>query len=116
MALQSAPPPFILARPLESNVLEWHYLIRGPPDSPYNGGEYHGKLIFPADYPFKPPAIKMLTPNGRFQVDFRLCLSMSDYHPNTWNPAWSISTILTGLLSFMVGSAIREGSVRENVF
>ena len=32
----------------------------------------------------------------------RLCLSISDFHPDTWNPAWSVSTILTGLLSFMV--------------
>ena len=24
------------------------------------------------------------TPNGRFKTDFRLCLSMSDYHPDTW--------------------------------
>lgn len=46
--------------------------------------------------------------NGLFQVPiifpqiFRLCLSISDFHPDTWNPAWSVSTILTGLLSFMV--------------
>ena len=37
---------------------------------------------------------------------FRLCLSISDYHPDTWNPAWSVSTILTGLLSFMVSSCL----------
>ena len=35
-------------------------------------------------------------------MSFRLCLSISDFHPDTWNPAWSVSTILTGLLSFMV--------------
>ena len=35
-------------------------------------------------------------------VFLRLCLSISDFHPDTWNPAWSVSTILTGLLSFMV--------------
>ena len=61
-----------------------------------------GKLVFPKDYPFKPPSIRMLTPNGRFQIDTRLCLSMSDFHPGTWNPSWSVATILNGLLSFMV--------------
>jgi hypothetical protein len=61
-----------------------------------------GKLVFPSDYPFKPPSIRMITPNGRFQVDTRLCLSMSDFHPGTWNPSWSVATILNGLLSFMV--------------
>jgi len=59
------PVPFIQAKPLESNILEWHYVLTGPPESPYEGGEYHGKLIFPSEYPYKPPAIKMLTPNGK---------------------------------------------------
>jgi len=32
---------------------------RGPPDSAYAGGEYHGQLIFPSEYPFRPPGIKV---------------------------------------------------------
>ncbi|KAG4096138.1 ubiquitin-conjugating enzyme/RWD-like protein [Neocallimastix lanati (nom. inval.)] len=105
------PVPFIKAKPLESNILEWHYILTGPPDSPYEGGEYHGKLIFPSEYPYKPPSIKMLTPNGRFQIDYRLCLTMSDYHPGLWNPQWSVSTILTGLLSFMLEDKPTTGSI-----
>ena len=77
-------------------------MVAGPENSPYEGGYYHGKLIFPQQYPFKPPSILMMTPNGRFKCNVRLCLSISDFHPDTWNPAWSVSTILTGLLSFMV--------------
>lgn len=60
--------------------------------------------MFPPDYPFKPPRISMVTPNGRFATNKRLCLSISDFHPDTWNPAWSVATILTGLLSFMVSN------------
>ncbi len=63
--LQTSPPPFITARPKENNLLECHYVISGPPDSPYSGGQYHGVLLFPTDYPFKPPSIKMFTPNGK---------------------------------------------------
>ena len=85
-----------MAEPLPSNILEWHYVVRGPEDSLYKGGLYHGKLVFPSEFPFKPPSILMTTPNGRFKTDTRLCLSISDYHPDTWNPAWSVSTILTG--------------------
>ena len=44
------------------NMLEWHFVIKGPIDTPYRGGSYHGKLIFPSEYPYKPPAIMMLTP------------------------------------------------------
>lgn len=110
-AMAENPPPFIMARPNESNILEWHYIITGPPETPYENGQYHGTLTFPSDYPFKPPAIRMITPSGRFQENTRLCLSMSDYHPNTWNPGWSVSTILNGLLSFMTSDEGTTGSI-----
>lgn len=68
-------------------------------------------LLFPSEYPFKPPGIKMLTPSGRFQPDKKICFSMSDFHPGSWNPAWSVATILTGLLSFMLSDEMTTGSV-----
>ncbi|KAF9435717.1 Ubiquitin-conjugating enzyme E2 6 [Entomortierella beljakovae] len=112
--IQKSPPAYLFARPLESNILEWHYVLKGPPETPYFGGEYHGKLVFPSDYPFKPPSIRMITPNGRFQTDTRLCLSMSDFHPGTWNPSWSVATILNGLLSFMSQEESTTGSITSS--
>lgn len=105
------PVPYIVATPLPSNILEWHYVVAGPENSLYEGGYFHGKLVFPSDYPFKPPSIYMITPNGRFKTNTRLCLSISDFHPDTWNPAWSVSTILTGLLSFMLEESPTLGSI-----
>ncbi|KAG7878495.1 hypothetical protein KL905_004163 [Ogataea polymorpha] len=109
--IRENPPPYILCRPSEENILEWHYVITGPPGTPYENGQYHGLVIFPPDYPFRPPAIKMLTPSGRFQVNTRICLSMSDFHEDTWNPSWSVATIVTGLLSFMTSEEQTTGSV-----
>lgn len=40
---------------------------------------------------------------------------MSDYHPDSWNPAWSVSTILTGLLSFMLEDTATTGSISTSV-
>ncbi|KAF9038150.1 UBC-like protein [Panaeolus papilionaceus] len=114
VAMQKEPPPFVWAAPDEKNILNWNFLIRGPPDSPYAGGEYHGVLLFPSEYPFKPPGIKMFTPSGRFQPDRKICFSMSDFHPGTWNPAWSVATILTGLLSFMLSDEMTTGSVTSS--
>ncbi|KAJ4393613.1 Ubiquitin-conjugating enzyme E2 6 [Gnomoniopsis smithogilvyi] len=110
-ALQKEPTPYISAHPCESNILEWHYILTGPPDTPYHNGQYWGTLMFPPDYPFKPPAIRMHTPSGRFQPSTRLCLTISDFHPRSFNPAWSVSTILTGLLSFMTSNEITTGSI-----
>ncbi len=76
MRLKKDPVPYIVAEPLSNNLLEWHYCVSGPEQSPYHGGLYHGKLVFPAEFPFKPPSIYMITPNGRFKCNTRLCLSM----------------------------------------
>ncbi len=108
--------PKIVAMPNESNILEWHYVLEvSDPKSPYEGGVYHGKLIFPKEYPYKPPGVIMCTPNGRFKPNRRLCLSMSDFHPESWNPMWSISTILMGLCSFMMDNKPTTGSIETTI-
>lgn len=114
-AIQKNPltNPRVYTTPLERNILEWHYVIEGSKDTPYEGGFYWGKLVFPKEYPLKPPSVIMLTPNGRFRIGKRLCLSMSDFHPESWNPMWSVSTIITGLISFMVETAPTLGSIES---
>lgn len=100
-ALENSKPKQLVARPREGNILEWHYMVHDMP-APYLGGQYHGKLVFPSEYPLKPPAIYMVTPSGRFEINTKLCLSMSDFHPESWNPSWRVESILMGLISFML--------------
>jgi len=91
------------AKPLESDILTWHYVIEGPPDTPYAGGHFHGSVTvacqahwrchhskprpvcrvvkFPSEYPMKPPGVMMLTPSGRFEPGKRLCLVRYDFIP-----------------------------------
>lgn len=106
--------PRVYTIPIETNILEWHYVIEGSNDTPYEGGYYWGKLLFPKEYPLKPPSVIMLTPNGRFKTGRRLCLSMSDFHPESWNPMWSVSTIISGLISFMVENSPTLGSIQTD--
>ncbi|XP_064595403.1 ubiquitin-conjugating enzyme E2 J1-like [Liolophura sinensis] len=89
------------AQPLEDNLFEWHFTIRGPGDSEFEGGLYHGRIVLPPDYPMKPPSIILLTPNGRFEVNKKICLSISGYHPESWQPSWSIRTALLAIIGFM---------------
>ena len=97
--------------PSPSNLLEWHYVLEGDKDSEYGGGYYHGKIIFPPGYPFKPPSILMLTPSGRFEPGAKICLSMSDFHPESWNPLWGVSMILLGLQSFFYEGTSTTGAL-----
>ena len=45
----------------QDNLFEWHFTIRGPADSEFDGGVYHGRIILPPEYPMKPPSIILLT-------------------------------------------------------
>ena len=40
-------------------------------------------------------------PNGRFEINKKICLSISGYHPESWQPSWSIRTALLALIAFM---------------
>lgn len=50
---------------LQDNLFEWHFSVRGPPDSDFDGGVYHGRIVLPPEYPMKPPSIILLTVRRR---------------------------------------------------
>ena len=112
-SFRSAPPPLApLVHVDESNLLEWHVLIEGARETPYEGGWYVMRIRFKAGYPFQAPAVSMLTPNGRFAVGQSVCMSMTEWHQESWNPAWSASCIVTGFISFMNTDELTSGGVR----
>jgi ubiquitin-conjugating enzyme E2 J1 len=100
--LASTPSPDFHAAPLETDLFEWHFTIRGPPaPSPFSGGVYHGRIVLPPAYPLKPPSFRFLTASGRFEVNREICLSISGHHEESWQPAWGIRTALVAIRSFM---------------
>lgn len=83
--------------PLEDSFLHWHFTVQGPEESPFEHGRYHGTIEFPITYPFAPPHVTFLTPSGRFDVGTRICLSFTGFHPETWQPAWGVHSMLMAL-------------------
>lgn len=53
------------ACPLDDNLFEWHFTVRGPPGTEFDGGLYHGRILLPTQYPMQPPNIILLTVNIR---------------------------------------------------
>jgi len=39
----------------------------------------------------------MLTPNGRFELNTKICISFTNYHEESWQPAWGVRTAILGL-------------------
>ena len=99
-----------VACPDPKNIFEWYYVIFGLKDCNYEGGFYFGKVVFPKSYPNKPPSIMMITPSGRFTPKSKICMSISNHHPESWNPAWNMQTIMIGLISFMIGNEHTVGA------
>ncbi|OAY56107.1 ubiquitin-conjugating enzyme E2 32 [Manihot esculenta] len=99
--MQSNPSDDFMSLPLEENIFEWQFAIRGPSDTEFEGGIYHGRIQLPAEYPFKPPSFMLLTSNGRFETQTKICLSISNHHPEHWQPSWSVRTALVALIAFM---------------
>lgn len=99
--LSTVPSADYTAGPLETDLFEWHFTLRGPPNSPYADGLYHGRIVLPPTYPLRPPSFRFLTPSGRFEANREICLSISGHHEETWQPAWGVRTALVALRSFM---------------
>jgi len=110
-SIQKSPIPFIETHPSQEDILTWSFVITGPPSTPYHDGQYYGNIYFPKTFPYAPPRIRMSTPSDRFQTHMDICTTFTNLHPECWNPAWTIETILTGFLSFMTSNENTYGSV-----
>ena len=98
---QNADLAIFAASPLEDNLFEWLFAVSGPPGTEFAGGVYLGRILLPPEYPMRPPAFAFLTPNGRFETGVRVCLSISQHHPEEWQPSWGVRTALTALQAFL---------------
>ncbi len=72
----------------------------GPTDSPYQGGLFKLNIVFPLDYPFKPPKITFITKIYHPNVNANgiICL---DILKNQWSPALTISKVLLSISSLL---------------
>lgn len=98
--LRKYPIPNVRVECEEGNLYHCHFFLTFN-SGIYAGGEYHGLLDLPSEYPMAPPRVSFFTPSGRFETGERICVSFSDYHPELWNPSWGIESVLVGLQSFM---------------
>eukprot|EP01083_Nonionella_stella_P306328 1072487_1 len=84
----------------DHDIYHWKITILGTEGTPYQGGTYDLDVVFPQDYPFKPPKIKFLTKiyhcsiNDRGGID---CNILKD----DWSPALTISKTILSLQTCM---------------
>ncbi|KZT52467.1 ubiquitin-conjugating enzyme [Calocera cornea HHB12733] len=92
--LSAEPIPDLKIEPNEQNILEWTCVLKASADSPYKGGKYQFKVLFPQNFPFKAPDVEFKTKIYHPGIDEEghICIALLK---DDWKPAISIAKVLT---------------------
>lgn len=98
--LKADPPSNCSAGPEGDDMFRWEGVIFGPADSPYAGGVFKMKIVFPMDYPFKNPIVTFMTKIYHPNINSSgvICL---DILKQAWSPALTISKVLLSICSLL---------------
>lgn len=94
------PPTNCSAGPKGEDLFHWQATIMGPEGSPYADGVFFLNILFPSDYPFKPPKVNFLTKIYHCNINSggAICL---DILKDQWSPALTISKVLLSISSLL---------------
>merc|ERR1711902_229589 len=86
---------------VNDDLTELSGTIKGPPDTPYEGGTYKLEIKIPDTYPFNPPRVRFITkiwhPNIS-SVTGAICL---DILKDQWAAAMTLRTVLLSLQALL---------------
>jgi len=94
------PPCNCSAGPEDDDIFNWTATLMGPAGSVYEGGVFKLSIIFPSNYPFKPPRVKFVTQIYHMNINSSggICL---DILKENWSPALTISKVLLSISSLL---------------
>jgi len=100
MDIKNDPPLNCSAGPEGEDLYKWEGVIFGPDDSPYSGGVYKLKILFPTEYPFKCPNVTFLTKiyHPNISESGVICL---DILKTNWSPALTVTKVLLSICSLL---------------
>ncbi|XP_064392273.1 ubiquitin-conjugating enzyme E2 L5-like [Halichondria panicea] len=84
----------------DSNILNWKGLIV-PDNPPFNKGAFKIEIIFPAEYPFKPPKITFKTQIYHPNVDEKGQVCLPIISPENWKPATKTDKVIQALVALV---------------
>jgi ubiquitin-protein ligase len=97
----------------DTDILKGYAMIVGPSDTPYFGGFYFFKFLFPSDYPHSPPKVIYYT-NGnniRFNPNLyccgKVCISLlNTWQGDQWTSCQTISSVLLTLCTLLCSNPL----------
>ena len=83
------------------NIFQWQAKIKGPPDTPYEEGEFLVNINVPEDYPISPPKCYFITKIFHPNIDFsngEICFELLK---DKWTPQWSLESVCVALFNLL---------------
>lgn len=100
--IQKEAPETISAGPVsDKNLFNWEGFIIGPTGSPYEGGMFKLSILYPEDYPFRPPLIKFTTPIFHPNINKNGAICLDILKQSNWSPALTITKVLLSISSLL---------------
>lgn len=106
---------------MEQNPYIWYIMIHGLEDE-FKGGEYLLKVEAGANFPHEPPQFTVLTPNGVFATEGKVCISNGEYHKENYDMRLGMGGFTTNIISGLInwrqlgqGIGIMRTKVEEKV-
>ncbi len=91
----------IVEVPDQNNPFKWLVHLPGPAGSPFEGGVFKLSFEFPANYPFKHPEVKFITPMYHPNIKKDTGEICMDVFATSWSPTQKVSDIIQKLASLL---------------
>ncbi|XP_067935099.1 ubiquitin-conjugating enzyme E2 G1-like [Watersipora subatra] len=97
----------------DEDIYRWEVVIYGPPDTNYEGGYFKAHLIFPKEYPDRPPKLTFVSEIWHPNIDKNGDVCISILHEpgddnygyekaaERWLPIHTVETILISVISML---------------
>ncbi len=108
-----ANPPENCKLSVGANIRIWVVQVTGAEGTIFAGEKYKLKIVFPKDYPTKPPSVFFLKPTPRHVHVYSngdICLNLLG---KDWRPTMSAQLLVVSIYS-MLGSAKQKGMPQDN--
>ena len=86
----------------ETTPLVWYALLHGIDDD-FKHGEYLVRAELTAKFPYDPPWFYLMTPNGVYDIEKKVCIDIGGYHSQNFRAALGVGGFLKQLVSGLIG-------------